>query len=33
LTTIFLMQRAHAGDQRQPMWRELWSAAYDAIGD
>ncbi|MGN6577334.1 MAG: serine hydrolase domain-containing protein [Nocardioides sp.] len=33
LTTIFLMQRAHAGDQRQPMWRELWTAAYDAIDD
>ncbi len=31
LTTIFLMQRAHAGDQRLQMWSDLWSAAYEAI--
>lgn len=31
MTTIFLMQRAHAGDQRLPMWRDLWTAVYQAI--
>ncbi len=33
LTTIFVMQRAHAGDQRLPMWRDLWTAVYQAIDD
>lgn len=33
MTTIFIMQRAHAGDQRLPMWHDLWSAAYQAIED
>ena len=33
MTTIFLMQRAHAGDQRLPMWRDLWTAVYQAIDD
>jgi CubicO group peptidase (beta-lactamase class C family) len=33
LATIFLMQRAHAGDQRQPMWSDLWTAVYQAIDD
>lgn len=33
MTTIFLMQRALAGDQRLPMWRDLWTAAYQAIND
>jgi CubicO group peptidase (beta-lactamase class C family) len=31
MTTIFIMQRAHAGDQRLPMWSDLWTAAYQAI--
>ena len=33
MTTIFLMQRAHAGDQRLSMWRDLWTAVYQAIDD
>ena len=33
LTTIFIMQRAHAGDQRLPMWLDLWTAVYQAIDD
>ncbi len=33
LTTIFIMQRAHAGDQRLPMWNDLWTAVYQAIDD
>ncbi|GLY24222.1 serine hydrolase domain-containing protein [Micromonospora sp. NBRC 101691] len=33
LTAIFLMQRAHAGDQTLPMWRDLWTAVYQAIDD
>lgn len=33
LTTIFLLQRAHAGDQRLPMWRDLWTSVYQAIDD
>jgi CubicO group peptidase (beta-lactamase class C family) len=33
MTTIFIMQRAHAGDQRLPMWHDLWTAVYQAIDD
>ena len=33
LTTIFIMQRAHAGDQRLPMWLDFWTAVYQAIDD
>jgi CubicO group peptidase (beta-lactamase class C family) len=33
MTTIFIMQRAHAGDQRLPMWNDLWTAVYQAIDD
>ena len=33
MTTIFIMQRAHAGDQRLPMWNDFWTAAYQAIDD
>jgi CubicO group peptidase (beta-lactamase class C family) len=33
MTAIFVMQRAHAGDQRLPMWRDLWTAVYQAIDD
>jgi CubicO group peptidase (beta-lactamase class C family) len=33
LATIFIMQRAHAGDQRLPMWSDLWTAVYQAIDD
>jgi len=33
LTAIFIMQRAHAGDQRLPMWHDLWTAVYQAIDD
>jgi CubicO group peptidase (beta-lactamase class C family) len=33
LTTIVMMQRAHAGDQRLPMWSDFWTAVYQAIDD
>jgi len=33
MTTIFIMQRAHAGDQRLPMWNDLWTSVYQAIDD
>jgi CubicO group peptidase (beta-lactamase class C family) len=33
MATILLMQRAHAGDQRLPMWSDLWTAVYQAIDD
>ncbi|WP_037619730.1 serine hydrolase domain-containing protein [Streptomyces aureus] len=33
LTAIFVMQRAHAGDQRLPMWHDFWTAVYQAIDD
>ena len=33
LTTIFIMQRAHAGDQTLPMWHDLWTGVYQAIDD
>jgi CubicO group peptidase (beta-lactamase class C family) len=33
MTTIFIMQRAHMGDQRLPMWHDLWTAVYQAIDD
>ncbi|SCL25223.1 serine hydrolase domain-containing protein [Micromonospora inyonensis] len=33
MTAIFIMQRAHAGDQRLPMWHDLWTAVYQAIDD
>ena len=33
LMTIFLLQRAHAGDQQLPMWRDLWTSVYQAIDD
>jgi CubicO group peptidase (beta-lactamase class C family) len=33
LIAIILMQRAHAGDQRLPMWQDLWTAVYQAIDD
>jgi CubicO group peptidase (beta-lactamase class C family) len=33
MTTIFIMQRAHAGDQRLPMWNDFWTAVYQAIDD
>ncbi|WP_207782645.1 serine hydrolase [Phytoactinopolyspora limicola] len=31
MTTIFMMQRSHAGDQRLPMWADLWAAVYQAV--
>lgn len=31
LTTILVMQRAHAGDQRLPMWADFWATVYGAI--
>ncbi|MEU4741539.1 serine hydrolase domain-containing protein [Actinosynnema sp. NPDC023658] len=31
LTAIFFLQRAHSGDQRLPLWRDLWTATYQAI--
>ncbi|RAO29700.1 uncharacterized protein PSN13_04898 [Micromonospora saelicesensis] len=33
LTTIVFMQRAHAGDQRLPMWHDFWTTVYHAIDD
>ena len=33
LTTILMIQRAHAGDQRLPMWTDFWTAVYQAIDD
>jgi len=33
MTTIFIMQRAHAGDQRLPRSHDLWTAVYQAIDD
>jgi CubicO group peptidase (beta-lactamase class C family) len=31
LTAIVMMQRAHAGDQRLPMWSDIWTAIYQSI--
>ncbi len=33
MTTIVIMQRAHMGDQKRPMWNDFWTAAYQAIDD
>ncbi|MGW4114653.1 serine hydrolase domain-containing protein [Actinosynnema sp. NPDC004786] len=33
LTALFFMQRGHAGDQRLPMWHDLWTAAFQAADD
>ena len=33
MTAIFMMQRAHAGDQTLPMWHDFWTAVYQAIDD
>lgn len=33
LTAVFFMQRGHSGDQRLPMWHDLWTATYHAIDD
>jgi hypothetical protein len=33
MTTIFIMQRAHAGDQRLPTSHDFWTAVYQAIED
>jgi len=33
MTAIFILQRAHAGDQRLPMPRDFWTAVYQAIDD
>ncbi|MFE9750093.1 serine hydrolase domain-containing protein [Saccharothrix saharensis] len=33
LTALFFMQRGHAGDQRLPVWQDLWPAVYQAIED
>jgi CubicO group peptidase (beta-lactamase class C family) len=33
MTAIFVMQRAHAGDQTLPMWLVLWTDVYQAIDD
>ncbi|MEV2240339.1 serine hydrolase domain-containing protein [Micromonospora sp. NPDC049891] len=33
LVAIVVMQRAHAGDQRLPMWHDVWTAVYQAIDD
>ena len=31
LTTIVMMQKAHAGDQRLPLWSDFWTTIYQAI--
>lgn len=31
LTAVFFMQRGHSGDQRLPIWHDLWTATYHAI--
>lgn len=33
MTTILVMQRAHAGDQTLPVWLDFWTAVYQAIDD
>jgi CubicO group peptidase (beta-lactamase class C family) len=33
LTTIFIMQRGHTGDQRLPRSHDFWTAVYQAIDD
>ena len=33
LIAIVFMQRAHAGDQRLPIWTDFWAAIYQAIDD
>ncbi|MEU5670119.1 serine hydrolase domain-containing protein [Micromonospora sp. NPDC047753] len=33
LTAIVFMQRAHAGDQRLPMWHDFWTTVYQSIDD
>ena len=33
LTTIVMMQKAHAGDQRLPLWSDLWTTIYQAVDD
>jgi hypothetical protein len=33
MTTILMIQRAHAGDQRLPMMLDFWTAVYQAIDD
>lgn len=33
LTAIFIMQRAHLGDQSLPMWHDIWTTVYQAIDD
>jgi CubicO group peptidase (beta-lactamase class C family) len=32
MTTILIMQRAHAGDQRLPRSHDFWTAVYQAVG-
>lgn len=33
MTTILLMQRAHAGNPMLPMWSDFWTTVYQAIDD
>ncbi|WP_447002081.1 serine hydrolase domain-containing protein [Saccharothrix isguenensis] len=33
MTAIFFMQRGHSGDQRLPIWHDIWAAVYQAIDD
>ncbi|CAM3243000.1 serine hydrolase domain-containing protein [Stackebrandtia soli] len=33
LTTIFILQRAHAGNQQLPMWHDFWTAVHQAVDD
>jgi CubicO group peptidase (beta-lactamase class C family) len=33
LTAVVMIQREHAGDQRLPMWNDIWTTIYQAIDD
>jgi CubicO group peptidase (beta-lactamase class C family) len=33
MTAIVIMQRAHMGDQKRPMWNDVWTTIYQAIDD
>src|ERR1043165_5604320 len=33
LIAIVFLQRAHAGDQRLPIWLDFWTSVYQAIDD
>lgn len=33
LTAFVFLQRAHLGDQRLPLWQDLWTSVYQALDD